>query len=169
MARRFLIGAAAAAFAFATVPAFAAGDLAAAKAVVEAHTKLPTFVPPGEPFDAKKAAAGKKLLTIPVSSANPFTKNIVLAMIDEKSLDRLGRWPWPRARFAELIERLSADGAKVVAFDIGFLEPDENSQLELLDSLDERVGRLKDQSPELGTFLAESRRRADRFERITPP
>ena len=62
-------------------PALAAGDLAAAKAVVDAHTTLPTFVPPGEPFDAKKVMAGKKILTIPVSSANPFTKNIDLAMI----------------------------------------------------------------------------------------
>jgi ribose transport system substrate-binding protein len=61
--------------------AFAAGDLAAAKTVVEAHSALPTFVPPGEPFDAKKVMAGKKILTIPVSSANPFTKNITLAMI----------------------------------------------------------------------------------------
>lgn len=63
-------------------PAFAAGDLDAAKAVVEAHTALPTFVPPGEPFDAAKVMAGKKILTIPVSSANPFTKNIALAMIE---------------------------------------------------------------------------------------
>lgn len=61
----------------------AGGDLAAAKAVVDAHSSLPTFVPPGEPFDAKKVMAGKKLLTIPVSSANPFTKNITLAMIAE--------------------------------------------------------------------------------------
>jgi ribose transport system substrate-binding protein len=63
-------------------PVFAAGDLDAAKAVVAAHTVLPTFVPPGEPFDARKAMAGKKILTIPVSSANPFTKNIALAMIE---------------------------------------------------------------------------------------
>lgn len=59
----------------------AGGDLAAAKAVVDAHSSLPTFVPPGEPFDARKVMAGKKILTIPVSSANPFTKNITLAMI----------------------------------------------------------------------------------------
>lgn len=61
----------------------AAGDLAAATAVVEAHRSLPAFVPPGEPFDARKAMAGRKILTIPVSSANPFTKNIALAMIAE--------------------------------------------------------------------------------------
>ena len=59
----------------------AAQDLAAAAALVHQHEALPEFVPPGPPFDARKAMAGKKILSIPVSSANPFTKNIDLAMI----------------------------------------------------------------------------------------
>lgn len=57
-----------------------AADLDAAKAIVAQHTALPAFSAPGEPFDAKKCMAGKKILTIPVSSANPFTKNIATAM-----------------------------------------------------------------------------------------
>ena len=85
MHRRMIISAGAIVFGLAAAglspSARAAGDLAAAKAVVDAHTALPTFTPPGEPFDAKKVMAGKKILTIPVSSANPFTKNITLAMI----------------------------------------------------------------------------------------
>jgi adenylate cyclase len=52
---------------------------------------------------------------------------VALAMIDEKSLDREGRWPWPRSKIATLIERLSEDGAKVIGFDIGFLEPEDNA------------------------------------------
>jgi ribose transport system substrate-binding protein len=55
-------------------------DLDGAKALVAEHSVLPSFKPPGEPFDARKCMAGKKLLTIPVSSANPFTKNIATAM-----------------------------------------------------------------------------------------
>lgn len=58
-----------------------AQDLSAAAALVQEHKALPAFVPPGPPFDARKTMAGKKILTIPVSSANPFTKNIDLAMI----------------------------------------------------------------------------------------
>ena len=85
MHRRMIIGAGAIVFGLVAAglspTARAAGDLAAAKAVVDAHSALPTFVPPGEPFDARKVMAGKKILTIPVSSANPFTKNITLAMI----------------------------------------------------------------------------------------
>jgi ribose transport system substrate-binding protein len=65
----------AAANAFAAMP-----DLAAAQAIVDAHTILPEFSPPGPPFDAHACMAGKKILTMPVSSANPFTKNIAIAM-----------------------------------------------------------------------------------------
>src|ERR1700722_10934676 len=70
----------AAALSGATAANAAVPDLAAAKAIVDAHTALPTFSPPGPPFDAHKCMAGKKILTIPVSSANPFTKNIAIAM-----------------------------------------------------------------------------------------
>jgi len=31
---------------------------------------------------------------------------IALIVIDEKSLDELGRWPWPRSLLAELIDKL---------------------------------------------------------------
>jgi adenylate cyclase len=54
---------------------------------------------------------------------------VVLALIDESSLDVEGRWPWPRTRMATLVERLSDAGARVIVFDVGFLEPDDNSNL----------------------------------------
>lgn len=44
--------------------------------------------------------------------------------IDEASLARLGQWPWPRQRLAELIERLRAAGAAAVALDLILAEPD---------------------------------------------
>jgi len=53
---------------------------------------------------------------------------VVLATIDEKSIETEGRWPWPRSKFAALVDLLSRDGARVIGFDIGFLEPDENAQ-----------------------------------------
>src|SRR5258705_13564279 len=49
---------------------------------------------------------------------------VVLAVVDEKSLDAFGRWPWSRTRMAELVDALSRGGARVIAFDIGFLEPE---------------------------------------------
>jgi adenylate cyclase len=56
--------------------------------------------------------------------SRPPAGAVTLVAIDEKSLDTLGRWPWPRSRLAALVDRLSAAGAKVIAFDIGFSEPD---------------------------------------------
>jgi len=40
----------------------------------------PSFVAPGEPFDAAKCMKDKSIFSIPVSSANPFTANIEKAM-----------------------------------------------------------------------------------------
>ena len=49
------------------------------------------------------------------------SSEVVMAVLDEKSLDEEGRWPWPRSKIAALIDRLSQDGARVIGFDIGFL------------------------------------------------
>ena len=47
--------------------------------------------------------------------------------IDEKSLEEMGQWPWPRTRLAGLIYRLRSAGARVVGFDVVFAEPDRTS------------------------------------------
>jgi len=55
----------------------AADGLARAAANLEKYTSAPVFVAPGDPFDAKACAAGKKMLSIPNSSGNPFLKGII--------------------------------------------------------------------------------------------
>ena len=52
---------------------------------------------------------------------------VVIVTVDEKSIDKLGRWPWPRSTMAELLDSLKSYGASVVAFDIVFSEPDNTS------------------------------------------
>ena len=59
----------------------------------------------------------------------------VIAVIDEKSLSELGRWPWPRTTIAQMVRKLKKNGAKVVGFDIVFSEPDINSNLKTIDAL----------------------------------
>ena len=54
----------------------------------------------------------------------PPRDDIVIVGIDEESLRRIGRFPWSRAVHAALIDKLSAEGAKAVAFDIVLTEPD---------------------------------------------
>ena len=54
---------------------------------------------------------------------------IVIVAVDEKSIDKIGRWPWPRKYHALLINKLVSYGAKVIAFDIFFTEPDRENPL----------------------------------------
>ena len=86
---------------------------------------------------------------------------VVLALIDEKSLDTEGRWPWPRSTLARLLDYLSEDGARVIGFDIGFLEPDENSQLGFIDQLGRKVQSLDIKDNKLDDFIRESKKDAD--------
>ncbi|NCF35101.1 MAG: CHASE2 domain-containing protein [Gammaproteobacteria bacterium] len=51
------------------------------------------------------------------------TEKIAVIAIDDASIDNIGRWPWPRDLHAELIDRLSAGGAKVIGQTVFFLEP----------------------------------------------
>ena len=51
---------------------------------------------------------------------------VTIVDIDEKSLadPRLGQWPWPRTRIADIVTNLTRLGAVVIAFDVVFSEPD---------------------------------------------
>lgn len=53
--------------------------------------------------------------------------------IDDESLNRLGQWPWPRTRIAELLSFLQAAGPSAIAFDIIFAEPDRTSPRAIVD------------------------------------
>jgi adenylate cyclase len=47
--------------------------------------------------------------------------------IDEESLKRIGQWPWPRTALADLVKKLSDNGAAAIGFDMVFPEPDRMS------------------------------------------
>ncbi|MFT5398533.1 MAG: CHASE2 domain-containing sensor protein/tRNA A-37 threonylcarbamoyl transferase component Bud32 [Planctomycetota bacterium] len=51
------------------------------------------------------------------------SEKIAIIAIDDESIANIGRWPWPRDLHAELIDRLSEGGAKVVGQTVFFLEP----------------------------------------------
>lgn len=54
----------------------------------------------------------------------PAPDDVVIVAIDDESLASLGRWPWPRSVHAALVDRLTRDGARAIAFDVIFSEPD---------------------------------------------
>jgi adenylate cyclase len=47
--------------------------------------------------------------------------------VDEESLARLGQWPWPRTRMAQLVRRAQDAQAAAIGFDVVFSEPDRTS------------------------------------------
>lgn len=56
--------------------------------------------------------------------------------IDEESLAKVGQWPWPRTRIAELVERLRRAEVAAIGFDVLFAEPDRTSPKAMLDLWD---------------------------------
>src|SRR5512138_667933 len=48
----------------------------------------------------------------------PVSGNIVLIGIDEKSVREIGRWPWPRSRYAQLVEAIDKAGPQQQVHDI---------------------------------------------------
>jgi adenylate cyclase len=91
----------------------------------------------------------------------PATGQVVMALVDENSLDEEGRWPWPRSVFARLVGELSRANAKVIGFDMGFFEPDENAEYNLIQQLGQTVETLGIDSHPLDQFLASRRQAAD--------
>lgn len=98
----------------------------------------------------------------PVDPAYP----VRIVDVDEASLAKVGQWPWPRTKLAEIIKRLADDGAKVVALDLILAEPDRLSpaafadlfsdqdalqaladQARALPSNDERLGAVLKNAP----------------------
>ena len=52
------------------------------------------------------------------------SRPVTIVDIDDKSLKKLGQWPWPRTRMAELVSEITRLGAVVIGFDAVFPEPD---------------------------------------------
>jgi len=64
---------------------------------------------------------------------------VVLAVVDEKSVDKEGKWVWPRSKLAQLVDKLNEYEASVVAFDIFFSEPDRNEGLAAVEKIYKQV------------------------------
>ena len=60
---------------------------------------------------------------------------VVIAAIDEKSLDKFGQWPWSRTSLAKITDRLTELGAAAIAYDVIFAEPDRTSPVAVASNL----------------------------------
>jgi adenylate cyclase len=70
----------------------------------------------------------------------PHDDRIVIVGIDEKTLQNIGSFPLPRKSYAKLVDKLSAGGARVIAFDVTFPVPESNSAVEALQKLKNNLG-----------------------------
>ena len=53
----------------------------------------------------------------------PVSPDIVVVEIDNASIERLGRWPWPRSVHANLLEQVARAKPAAVIYDVLFTEP----------------------------------------------
>ncbi|TMJ83637.1 MAG: adenylate/guanylate cyclase domain-containing protein [Alphaproteobacteria bacterium] len=86
---------------------------------------------------------------------------VTIVDIDENSLGspKLGQWPWPRTRIADIITNLTSLGAVVIAFDAVLSEPDRlNPDLaaESFGNLDEATREKLKSLPSNDQILAEA-------------
>lgn len=61
---------------------------------------------------------------------------IAIVYIDEKSIREIGRWPWSRSVMADIIQKIQKAGATVIAMDLIFSEPEENSASQVLKQIE---------------------------------
>src|SRR6476469_9596001 len=94
-----------------------------------------------------------------VKTARP----VAIVDIDEKSLAKLGQFPWPRTRIADLVTNLTRLGAVVIAFDVIFSEPDRlnpDVAAETFRNLDEDARAKLRALPSNDELFAEAMRRS---------
>ncbi len=80
---------------------------------------------------------------------------IAIVAIDDHSIRNLGRWPWPRAQQAELIDKLREGGARVIGNTALYLEAEQSSSGAVLQELTAQLATspLTQQIPvEIETF-----------------
>ncbi|HET9764789.1 MAG TPA: CHASE2 domain-containing protein, partial [Casimicrobiaceae bacterium] len=102
-------------------------------------------------FDVYQALLPRKIVSIPAT----------VVEIDEKSVARLGQWPWPRTLLAELVQAIERSSPAAIGIDILMPEPDRLSPERLLAKarerdpvLDERLRWLPSSDIELARAIA---------------
>ena len=87
--------------------------------------------------------------------------DVVLAVIDEKSISKEGKWVWPRSKIANLVTKLSKAGASVIAFDIGFLEPDDKKIVNTINEIQRTIHNHDIRKKEIDNYLENLKKHAN--------
>lgn len=79
----------------------------------------------------------------------PQSPRVVIIDIDDSSVQKEGRWPWPRDKMATLISKLKQDGVVTIGIDIVMSEPEINYALGLKDKLQKMSPKLDNNKKQL--------------------
>ncbi|MFQ6672526.1 MAG: CHASE2 domain-containing protein, partial [Candidatus Tectimicrobiota bacterium] len=90
------------------------------------------------------------------------TGRVVICAIDEKSIDELGRWPWPRHIQADLLKAIKGYGAVAIGYDVIFSEPDDSGGLTALQAIWRDLRQQPDTPEAVSTLLSQAVKEADR-------
>ncbi|MEY4617090.1 MAG: adenylate cyclase [Pseudomonadota bacterium] len=65
-------------------------------------------------------------------------EKVAVLAIDDASLNQVGRWPWSRETMGQLVDTLMQQGAKNLAFDMVFSEPQEEKAIKVVESMEQK-------------------------------
>jgi CHASE2 domain-containing sensor protein/tRNA A-37 threonylcarbamoyl transferase component Bud32 len=85
----------------------------------------------------------------------PPASPVSIVTIDDASIAKIGRWPWPRQRIAEMVKLLTDYDARVIGIDIIYSESDSNQGLAEIRNVIKSIegdGRLQ-KSADVGNIL----------------
>jgi adenylate cyclase len=80
------------------------------------------------------------------------SNNVIIVDIDEKSLKKLGQWPWSRDKVAKILQNLTNANVGIVGLDIVFAETDNSSPKIILNKL----GLHNIKAPDFDKILADT-------------
>jgi len=73
----------------------------------------------------------------------PANGQVVIVAIDEKSINKLGLWPWNRVMVAIMLSEINKAGARLVAFDVVFADEDRTKLSKVLKTVQDEIDAIE--------------------------
>lgn len=93
-------------------------------------------------------------------------QEVVLVLVDEKSLKEIGRWPWPRNTQARLLDRIHAGEPALIGLDIIYAETETSDEIRDLRARLAGAGRGEPLQGETGRLLEQGLLALDSDQRL---
>ena len=115
-----------------------------------AETQLPpniakSWVGRGIDYASTPFNSGRRLLFDGYQRLFPRERQsqpVTIVEIDEASLARIGQWPWPRNRLADLVDAIAAHQPAAIGLDMYMPEPDQTSPEQVANNIEKADGKL---------------------------